>query len=95
MFEGITALSHKLEDVFYYLRESHPENVPHVELVTHVLDVADFITNEMEKLQNGESADGDPKELIVTLDKFLGSIKGGCVKNRKGLRDSREHRCTP
>lgn len=76
MFEGITALSHKLEDIFYYLRESHPENVPHVELVTHVLDVADFITNEMEKLQNGEQADGDPAELIATLDKFLGSIKG-------------------
>lgn len=76
MFEGITALSHKLEDVFYYLRESHPENVPHVELVTHVLDVADFITNEMEKLQNGEQADGDPAELIASLDKFLGSIKG-------------------
>ena len=76
MFEGITALSHKLEDIFFYLRESHPENVPHVELVTHVLVVADFITSEMEKLQNGEQADGDPAELIATLDKFLGSIKG-------------------
>ena len=83
MFEGITALSHKLEDVFYYLRESHPKNVPHVELVTHVLDVADFITNEMEKLQNGESADADPKELIATLDKFLGSIKGETKKEKE------------
>lgn len=83
MFEGITALSHKLEDVFYYLRESHPENVPHVELVTHVLDVADFITNEMEKLQNGEPADGDPKELIATLDKFLGSIKGDTKREKE------------
>ena len=76
MFEDITALSHKLEDVFYYLRESHPENVPHLELVTHVLDVADFISAEMEKLQNGEPADGDASELIAGLDKFLASIKG-------------------
>lgn len=83
MFEGITALSHKLEDIFYYLRESHPENVPHVELVTHVLDVADFITIEMEKLQNGEQADGDPKELINALDKFLGSIKGVTKKEKE------------
>lgn len=83
MFEGITALSHKLEDIFYYLRESHPENVPHVELVTHVLDVADFITNEMEKLQNGEQADGDPAELIATLDKFLGSIKGETKREKE------------
>lgn len=83
MFEGITALSHKLEDIFFYLRESHPENVSHVELVAHVLDVADFITNEMEKLQNGEQADGDPKELIDTLDKFLGSIKGVTKKEKE------------
>lgn len=83
MFEGITALSHKLEDIFFYLRESHPENVSHVELVAHVLDVADFITNEMEKLQNGEQADGDPKELIDTLDKFLGSIMGVTKKEKE------------
>ena len=38
MFDNITAVSHKLEDVFFYLRESHPEHVPHVELVEHVLE---------------------------------------------------------
>ena len=27
MFDNITAISHKLEDVFYYLREANPENV--------------------------------------------------------------------
>ncbi|MBO5488503.1 MAG: Hpt domain-containing protein, partial [Eubacterium sp.] len=47
MFDDITAVSHKLEDVFYYLRESHPENVPHLKLVEHVLDVIDFIMAEM------------------------------------------------
>lgn len=77
MFEDITAISHKLEDVFYYLRESHPDNVPHMELVEHVLQVADFITNEMEKLKNGEAADGDASEIIASIDKFLNSIKGG------------------
>ena len=30
MYENITKVSHKLEDVFYYLRESHPDNVPHL-----------------------------------------------------------------
>lgn len=76
MFENITAVSHKLEDIFYYLRESHPQNVPHLELVDHVLNVADFISNEMQKIQNGESADGDTTEIIANLDKFLDSIKG-------------------
>lgn len=77
MFDNITAISHKLEDVFYFLRESHPENVPHVELVAHVLDVADFITNEMDKIREGDPADGDATEMIAELDKFLGTLKDG------------------
>lgn len=77
MFDNITAISHKLEDVFYFLRESQPDNVPHMELVEHVLEVEDFISNEMEKIRNGDPVDGDPKKLIKGLDKFLDKIKGG------------------
>ena len=75
MFDEITAVSHKLEDVFYYLRESHPKDVPHLELVDHVLKVSDFIMNEMEKLGNGEAADGEARDMIKDLDKFLHSLK--------------------
>lgn len=75
MFDDITAVAHKLEDVFFYLRESHPQKVPHLELVEHVLNVADFITNEMEKIENGEAADGDSSQIIAEVDKFLNTIK--------------------
>ncbi|MCI8805645.1 MAG: chemotaxis protein CheA [Clostridiales bacterium] len=76
MFENITKTSHKLEDVFYYLRASHPENVPHMELVEKVLDVSDFITGELDKIRDGESADGDESGLVKELDDFLNRIKG-------------------
>lgn len=76
MFDNITAVSHKLEDVFFYLRESHPDHVPHLELVEHVLHVADFISNEMEKIRNGDPVDGDSSDIIKELDKFLNKIKG-------------------
>ncbi len=75
MFDEVTRLSHKLEDVFYYLRESQPKNVPHLELVEHVLNVADFITAEMEKLENGENADGDATTIFNEVDKFLTKIQ--------------------
>lgn len=75
MFDEISKLSHKLEDVFFYLRESHPENVPQMELVTHVLDVADFISGEFDKISDGETADGDATELFDALDAFLTQIK--------------------
>lgn len=84
MFDNITAVSHKLEDVFYYLRESHPENVPHLELVEHVLSVEDFISNEMEKIRNGDPVDGDASEIIEELNKFLEKIKsGGTVEGKE------------
>ncbi len=76
MFDEITKVSHKLEDVFYYLRESHPDNVPHLQLVEHVLEVADFIMAEMDKLQDGGQADGDATELVKDLDDFLKKIQG-------------------
>lgn len=75
MFDEITKVSHKLEDVFYYLRESYPDNVPHLELVEHVLTVADFITAEMDKIENGEPADGDATKIVADIDKFLDAIK--------------------
>ena len=84
MYENITKVAHKLEDVFYYLRESHPEDVPHLELVEKVLAVSDFITAELEKLKNGEASDGDESKLVEDLDEFLGQIKGEIKK--QGIR---------
>lgn len=88
MFDDITAVAHKLEDVFFYLRESHPQNVPHIELVEHVLEVADFITNEMDKIQNGESADGDASEIIADVDKFLNNIKSANGEKGAGVKEN-------
>jgi len=85
MFDNVTAISHKLEDVFYYLRESHPQNVVHEVLVEHVLQVVDFITGEMDKIQDGSPADGDPAAIIAELDRFLEEIKSGAVKEGREL----------
>ncbi len=85
MYENITKVSHKLEDVFYYLRESHPENVPHLELVDHVLDVSDFITGELDKIKEGETPDGDESKIVEEIDKFLKKIKTGIEEKGKEL----------
>ena len=84
MYENITKVSHKMEDVFYYLRESHPEDVPHMELVEKVLSVSDFINGELDKIKNGETPDGDETALVEELDEFLGRIKGEIKK--QGIR---------
>lgn len=75
MFDNITKISHKLEDVFYVLREDHPANVPHLKLVEHVLEVADFITEELDRIQNGYTADSNLRDIIARLDAFLKEIE--------------------
>lgn len=76
MYNNITTISHKLEDVFYFLRECHPDNVPHEELTGYILDVSDFIQGELEKIQDGNEPDGDETDLVGQLDSFLKKIKG-------------------
>ncbi len=90
MYENITKVSHKLEDVFYYLRESHPDNVPHGELVEKVLDVSDFINGEMEKIRDGERTDGDEGTIVEELDEFLKRLKGEIKE--QGIRLPRENK---
>lgn len=88
MFDEITKASHKLEDVFYYLRESKPTDVPHLELVEHVLQVADFITAEMMKIQDGGTPDGDAGEIVASVDAFLTKIKSGDGEKEKNIKEN-------
>ncbi len=88
MFDEITKISHKLEDVFYYLRESKPDNVPHMELVEHVLQVVDFITSEMIKIEGGQPADGSSADYVESLDKFLNKIKNSKGEKGKDIKEN-------
>lgn len=77
MYQNISTLAHKLEDVFYYIRESKPEVVPHAQLLDYVLEVSDFVNGELDKIKDGSETDGDATELIDNLDKYLKLIQGG------------------
>lgn len=91
MYENITKVTHKLEDVFYYLRESHPDDVPHLELVEKVLAVSDFVTGELDKLKNGDTPDGDEKQIVEDLDEFLGRLKGEIKKQGIEMPQANRH----
>lgn len=81
MFDSITKVSHKLEDVFSVIRESQLESIPHIQLVELVLEVYDFISMELDKVERSENTDGDADPLVSKLDTFLEEIKS----QREGL----------
>ena len=76
MYDNIMKVSHKLEDIFYYLRENIGIEEPHMELTDIVFQVLDFINGEMEKIKDGNDPDGDNTQLIDLMEKFLVKLKG-------------------
>lgn len=80
MYDNIMHVAHKLEDIFYYIRENRDVEEPHIELVEHIFTVLDFINGELELIKEGETPDGDPEKLLADLQKFLDKLKGGETK---------------
>ena len=85
MFTDITTCSHTLEDVFYYIRESKPTNIPLDELVGLMLEVDDFIKGELEKIKGGHKADGSSEALVIELKDFLERLKNSIKKSGEEL----------
>ena len=89
MFENITSLTHSVEDLFYYLREEKPQNVDCSALSDLVLEGVDFIKVEMEKIKNGDNADGDAFALIDNIKVFLSKLKQSNASSK--LAEVKEH----
>jgi two-component system chemotaxis sensor kinase CheA len=75
LFNNIATLSHSVEDVFYYLRESKVRNVDYSQLTDLVLNAVDFIKGEVGRVGNGENPCGDCSELIKDILAFLSVMK--------------------
>jgi two-component system chemotaxis sensor kinase CheA len=74
-FNNISALAHSIEDLFYFLREQHPENIDSSSISDLVLNGIDFIKIELEKIKSGDSPDGEAEKLINNNREFLEDLK--------------------
>ncbi len=72
---NISTLAHTIEDLFFYIREQKPAQIDHTTLSDLVLESKDFIKVELEKITNGDPADGEIASLIENLRKFLSRLK--------------------
>ncbi|RKL62440.1 chemotaxis protein CheA [Thermoanaerobacteraceae bacterium SP2] len=75
LFNDISALAHVIEDLFYFLREEKPLDMDYPGLCDIVLESVDFIKDEMQKIENGQSPDGDASSLIDNIKSFLTTLK--------------------
>ncbi len=82
-YENIMKVSHKLEDIFFYLRENIGIDEPHIELTDIVFQVLDFINGEMDKIRDGNEPDGDNAPLIELMSNFLDKLKNSDASENK------------
>lgn len=80
MYENVMTVSHKLEDIFFVLRDEGPDKAPHAELIDYMFQVMDYISGEFDKIRNGDEPDTDASDLIKGLETFLDEIKSGKSK---------------
>jgi two-component system chemotaxis sensor kinase CheA len=74
-YNEISLLSHKIEDLFSYIRERDSLKYDSSSLSDLVLSVVDFIKSELEKLREGIEPDGKPDKLAKKIDGFMKRLK--------------------
>ena len=62
LFNNISTLAHTIEDLFFFLREQQPLNIDSSSLSDLIFEGIDFIKVELEKIKNGDKADGTAQE---------------------------------
>lgn len=75
MFTHISTVAHALEDLFYCLREDKPSKVDYSALTDLILESADFIKLEIEKIDSGIEVYGNADRVIEKIKEMLKYIK--------------------
>jgi two-component system chemotaxis sensor kinase CheA len=75
MFDNIASISHTIEDLFYFIRESKPKKINYSSLTDLVLEGSDLIKAETDKINSDKEADGDFTAFIEKVNEFLKVLK--------------------
>lgn len=75
-FDTISHVSHKLEDLFYVIRDNGIDDEYFKELFDLVLGVSDFLKEEVEKIRQGQKPSVENEELISDITDLLDRMNG-------------------
>lgn len=102
LFNNISTLAHSIEDLFFLLREDKPAMINCSEVSDLVLDSVDFIKVEIEKIRNGDAADGDCLSLLQNIKDYIALLKqyshareGNDVKYKPVSSEERKYYISP
>lgn len=75
-YNETATLAHAVEDLFSKIRETNPPESEWERIFDIVLESIDFFKGEIEKIQEGNTPDGDPKELCSILKELRERLEG-------------------
>ena len=85
MYNEMSGLAHKIEDVFYVIRENPDIKYDFHKLVDYILESIDYYKIELIKIRNRETPDGETSSLISKVENYLEKQKkeNGLEKTKK------------
>lgn len=81
-FDTISHVSHKLEDLFYVIRDNGIDDAYFQELFDLVLGVSDFLKEEVEKIRQGQKPSVENEDLISDIADLLERMNGGTSEKK-------------
>lgn len=78
-FNSIMTISHKIEDLFYYIRENGMKQQYNEKLVNLVFKFTDFIKGEISKIEQGEQLEENLVQFETEILEFLKIISGEVI----------------
>lgn len=89
-YNGISKLTHSMEDVFYFLREQKLENIDYSRLFELVLKVIDFTKGEITEIEKDASINNEPEYLVSEIKELLFILKSNSnVSNTNACNNSK------
>ncbi|WP_312811735.1 chemotaxis protein CheA [Sedimentibacter sp.] len=80
-FNSIMTISHKVEDLFYYIREKGVNSKYNEQLVNLVFKFTDFIKDEISKIEDGQELEENLEPFEKEIIGFLNVISGQMPEN--------------
>jgi len=78
-YESLTTVAHRIEDMFFIIREKTMESVPDSDraLLFDMMFLAiDFFRSQVEKVQNGQPLSNDIDKLLEKINSLIAKIQG-------------------
>lgn len=72
---NMSKLAHKIEDIFYVIREKKDIEYDYCVLTDLILESIDYFKIELLKIENSETSDGEVDELTGKFSEYLNKIK--------------------